>query len=272
MKLYLIDALGPFVDPANPPHNWSTTPLYDEEGIEKHHNRIIGRFETFIERIAEIGYNAISIDDLPHLVALDIYSESLHEKLASYKSLYTELFAIAKRHNIRVFVNFDVMYFNREIERYTRGSHRRIIHLIERSLTHLFEAYEEAGVITRVGECDGVDKEGPFKSRLTIKNAMQARSYLKKLLPLFEKHNKVWIFRTWSVGAYRIGDIIWNKKTFCKVFKGIKSRNLVISIKYGESDFFRNLELNPLFGVHGYNLIVELQTRREYDGFGELPF
>ena len=272
MKLYLIDALGPFVDEKNPPHNWSTTPLYDEEGIIHHHERIIARFERFIERISALGYNAISIDDLPHLVTLDIYPEALQEKLCEYKKLYTELFALATRHNIKVFVNFDVMYFNQEIERYTKGSHKKIIHIIERSLTHLFEEYAVAGIITRVGECDGIDREGPFKSRLTIKNAKQARMYLKKLLPLFEKHDKTWIFRTWSVGAYRIGDMIWNRKTFTEVFKGIKSNSLVISIKYGETDFFRNLELNPLFETHGYHLIIELQTRREYDGFGELPF
>jgi hypothetical protein len=33
IRLYIIDALGPFVDDNNPPFNWSRAPLYDFEDI-----------------------------------------------------------------------------------------------------------------------------------------------------------------------------------------------------------------------------------------------
>lgn len=272
MKLFLIDALAPFIDEQNPPLNWSRAPLYDFEDLRQHSPRIIERFEVFVKRVHQEGFNAISIDDLAHLVTLDIYSPSLRKKLEQYKALYIALFGIAKKYDVRVFVNFDIMYFNQEIERYTRGKDEKILELLQTSLEQLFDTYEVAGVITRIGECDGVDVKSLFTSRLTLKTPAQAKRYLIQLLPLFEARKKLWIFRTWSLGAYQIGDLMWNKKTFLRVFGTIRSDNLIISMKYGDADFFRNLELNPLFRLHRWNLLIEFQARREYDGFGELPF
>jgi hypothetical protein len=42
-------------------------------------------------------------------------------------------------------------------------------------------------------------------------------------------------------------------------------------MKYGETDFFRYLPLNQLFFRSDHRKIVELQARREYEGFGEFP-
>ena len=42
-------------------------------------------------------------------------------------------------------------------------------------------------------------------------------------------------------------------------------------MKYGESDFFKYLKLNDLFFTEDHNKIIELQARREYEGFGEYP-
>ena len=73
------------------------------------------------------------------------------------------------------------------------------------------------------------------------------------------------------MGAYAIGDLIWNPGTFRKVFDSIDSPSLVISMKYGESDFFRYLPLNPNFLESGHKKIIEFQARREYEGFGAYP-
>ena len=75
-----------------------------------------------------------------------------------------------------------------------------------------------------------------------IQKPAQARQLLLYLLPTCEKHSRRLIFRTWTVGAYRIGDLMWHRGTFTSVFDGLKSPSLVISMKYGESDFFRYLQ------------------------------
>lgn len=58
-----------------------------------------------------------------------------------------------------------------------------------------------------------------------------ARSMLNRLLPLFEHYGKSLVFRTWTVDAHAIGDLIWNRQTFDRVFKGIDSPRLIISMK-----------------------------------------
>ncbi|MEM7391617.1 MAG: hypothetical protein AAF492_04645, partial [Verrucomicrobiota bacterium] len=55
------------------------------------------------------------------------------------------------------------------------------------------------------------------------------------------------------------------------VFGDIDSPWLILSIKFGESDFFRYLPLNKQFFRTRHRKIVELQARREYEGCGEYP-
>lgn len=64
---------------------------------------------------------------------------------------------------------------------------------------------------------------------------------------------------------------MWHRGTFAKVLDGLESPALIVSMKYGESDFFRYLPLNENFFRTNVAKIVELQTRREYEGCGEYP-
>jgi len=140
-------------------------------------------------------------------------------------------------------------------------------------LDALFEAVPDvAGVIFRIGESDAIGTKGDFLSRLLIRTPTQANRFLRELLPVFEKHNRTLFFRTWTVGAYAIGDLIWHRHTFARVFRGIQTDRLIISMKYGESDFFRYLPVNEhFFRAQGLRTLVEFQTRREYEGFCEYP-
>ncbi len=97
------------------------------------------------------------------------------------------------------------------------------------------------------------------------------RRLLAGILPTFEKHGRRLIFRTWTVGAHLIGDLIWHRGRFAQAFAGIASPALVVSMKYGESDFFRYLPLNRHFFRLGLPTLVEFQARREYEGAGEYP-
>jgi hypothetical protein len=106
---------------------------------------------------------------------------------------------------------------------------------------------------------------------LILKTPSDARQMLKALLPVFEWHNKRLIFRTWTVGIGPLGDLIWNKRTFQQVFGDFHSPHLIISMKHGESDFFRYLPVNPLFFESDHCKLIELQARREYEGFGRFP-
>jgi len=94
---------------------------------------------------------------------------------------------------------------------------------------------------------------------------------LRGVLPVFEERGRRMIFRTWTVGAYLIGDLIWHRGRLASALRGIESPSLIVSMKYGESDFFRYLPLNHHFFRIEHPKIVEFQARREYEGAGEYP-
>lgn len=274
MKLFIIDALGPFIFQDNIPHNWSKVPFefYEKVGLHNYKSKIKKQFSTFIKRIKKEGFTAISIDDLAHMVNLAIYSENKKRIVSEWINLYKELFDIAQKHNIAIYVNTDIMFFSKETHNFAHNSDKNTLLILKHVLIKLFEDYSISGVISRIGEADGVDVKSTFRSKITIKKIAQARRYLKTLLPIFEKYNKTWIFRTWTIGIGEIGDLMWNTKTAKKMLKGISNDSLILSIKYGNADFFRNLELSNLFKLKGIKKIIELQAKREYDSFGELPY
>lgn len=276
-EYFIIDAIGPFFKKQkNKTVNWSKIPFYTLERKKEvkkgRAKKIKKRFKKFVKKSSDLGYNAISIDDLAHLVCFDFYPASLEKKLTSYKMLYKELFKIARKKNMSIFVNTDLMFFNKSIKKRTREKEDNIIELLKAALVQLFRLYEVEGVIFRVGESDGVDVKGDFISKLSIKTPQQANRYIRQLLPIFDSFQKRFIFRTWTVGIDKIGDLMWNPKTFAKAFAGIQSQNFIVSMKYGDTDFFDNLDLNPLFFNCQHKTILELQTRREREGFGKLPY
>ncbi|MDZ4200065.1 MAG: hypothetical protein U1E27_12370, partial [Kiritimatiellia bacterium] len=200
------------------------------------------------------------------------YPTDLRRRIGDYRALYADLFRIAAARGLQVFLTTDILYFNETIRRKTRGRTRAAADYLAAACHSIFRDYPEVGgVITRIGESDGLDVEGDFISELTIRTPAQARRMLQVLLPVFEEQERTLIFRTWSVGAYRIGDLMWNRNTFHRTFDGLDSPSLVISLKYGESDFFRCLPLNRQFFRSDHRKIIEVQARREYEGFGEFP-
>ncbi len=173
---------------------------------------------------------------------------------------------------LRVHVTMDVFSATPWLLKSLRIRRRSVNSYLAELLDQFFVDFPEvAGVIVRIGESDGRDVKDDFHSQLVIKTAEDARRFLEELLPVFEKHGRRLIFRTWTVGAYPIGDLMWHRGTFARVFDGLTSPALVISMKHGESDFFRYLPLNRNFFRTPLPKIVELQSRREYEGCGEYP-
>lgn len=275
--LFLLDAVGPFFRHARERRiNWSKIPFRAIESGGRippgRANPIVSDFERVADAAARLNFTGLTLDDVAHLVDDPDYPDDLRRRIADYRELYARLFRCAAARGLKVYLTTDVMFFNETIRRKTGARLGGIIDHLASALTSLFRDYPElGGVITRIGETDGLDVEGDFKSELTLRTLRHARQLLRGLLPIFEFHERTWIFRTWSLGAYRIGDLMWNRATFRRTFNGIDSPNLVISLKPGESDFFRFLPLNKQFFRSRHKKIVEIQARREYEGFGEFP-
>jgi hypothetical protein len=276
-SLRIIDTVGPFAV-GNGKHilNWSKNPfgnLEQKDSLDKKKcKEVLTSFDDYLQKVTTLGYNAITIDDLPHLIIHDFYTTPLKKLLSEYQRLYKQLFAIANKYNLKIYVNVDYMYYNNDIDNHTNGKYKQIEKLFFATVEHALQQYPEiTGINIRIGESDAKDIQDNFISRLTLKTPKQVNRFLKGVLPLFEKHKKTLIFRTWTVGVYKIGDLMWNKKTFDTIFSSIKSENLVISMKYGDTDFLRYLSLNPLFFRGKHKKIVEFQTKREWEGMGLYP-
>jgi hypothetical protein len=277
LELFLIDGNGPFFRANHREEiNWSKIDFSElnRNGLipEERCLQIAEDFRTFARRAADMGYNAVTLDDLAHLVVHPLYPEPLQLKIEQYRKLYRTLFAMAAEVHMQVFITTDLLFFNPAIEQITENNPHKIRTFAAACCRNFFESFPDAGgIIVRIGESDGVDVEGDFQSRLILKTPADARRMLKTLLPVFERHSKLLIFRTWTVGIGPLGDLIWNRKTFQRVFGALHSPQLIISMKHGETDFFRYLSVNPLFFESDHRKLVELQARREYEGFGQFP-
>ncbi len=277
MDLFLIDAIGPFFrDYPLVRINWSKIPFehLETEGPDRERQwaKIREEMKRFAGRVAALGYNAVSLDDVVHLVDRDLYEEDIRRRIAVFRKQYARLFKILDEAGLKVFVTQDVLSYTPRMRREIGVRAPSAIPFLKDLVDQFFVDFPGVeGLILRIGESDGLDVAGDFRSELVMRTAVDVRRMLRALLPVFERKGKTLIFRTWTVGAYSIGDLLWHRRTLARVLQGISSEALVLSMKYGESDFFRYLPLNRNFFGTDHKKIVELQTRREYEGCGEFP-
>lgn len=276
LEWLIIDGIGPFFRGYEKKRiNWSKIPFEHVQAsgmLEgKRLDCLYSDFDKFVKKASDTGYNTVTLDDLAHLVSWEGYSDSLQSLLAAYEPVYRKLFQIAGEHDMRVLITSDVMFFCEELQQKGWGRRELICWLMDRLQT-MFRSYPAiAGVVFRIGESDAIGTKGEFTSNLLLKTPAQANQFIRDVLPVFEEHQRYFIFRTWTVGAHAIGDLIWHRRTFRTTFRGIHSKHFIVSMKYGESDFFRYLPLNRHFFRTDLSTIVEFQARREYEGFGEYP-
>ncbi len=277
MDLFLIDAIGPFFQQkSSRKTNWSKVPFdaihpaHDPDGANW--QRILDDMDVFCSKVAALGYNAVSIDDVAHLARSEYYEAEVADTIETHRQRYARLLEVIKQHGLRVYLTMDVLSYTPALYQAIGSNIGPVSGFIRQLLTGFLDDFPQvAGVIMRVGECDGLDVRHDFRSRLVLKRPGHVKKLLQSALPVFEQAGKELIFRTWTVGAYRIGDLIWHRKRLSEVFNSLRSNVLTVSMKYGESDFFRYLPVNSHFFRLQQPTLVELQARREYEGCGEYP-
>lgn len=261
-KIVMCDTIGPFMHKSGT-LNWSKMPFSFEENITH-----LAEFEEYLKKAKKFGFNAITFDDVAHMVIFPWYAPHIRRKLFAARSFYQQAIALAKKHQFAIYVNADVLSLHKSIEKKYSTFAQKCVFLQE-SINLLLEQWPVQGVILRLGEADGRDVKEVFHSKILIKKPSEARYLIKKLLPVFEARKKSLIVRTWTIGMHVIGDLIWNTKTYEKIFSQIQSNSLIVSLKYGEADFFSGLSLAKHFS-QPQKKIIELQAKREHEGFGML--
>ncbi|MGD1978215.1 MAG: hypothetical protein PVJ98_02385 [Akkermansiaceae bacterium] len=276
MELRLIDGIGPFFVPVKRRRlNWSKIPFHDlpvGEGSEDVWRQIADDLAEFAEAVQAEGFNVITLDDVAHVTGHPWLEETVALRTAFFAEKFHELVSMLREKGLRVFMTSDVVTLSPGVvERLgsSRGARRAFYLDVLRRFFREFPEVE--GVILRIGESDGLDVHDQLRSELHLRSAKEANEFLKEVLPIAEAEDRTVILRTWTVGAHRIGDLIWRTGTLERLVEGIDSDHFVLSMKPGDTDFFRYLPLNEAFRNYRGLKILELQARPEYEGAGELP-
>lgn len=277
MELALIDAIGPFFRGyCKRRINWSKIPFAhlatDGPARGPQWHTIRADLDTFARKVSALGYNAVSLDDVAHLSDHPWFEPEVRARNAVFREEFRTLFALLGSYELRIYLTADFVTTSAAVDARLRGDAALATAWFREIAAGCLDEFPEVeGIILRVGEADGRDVRDPLRSRLILRTARQVNHMLRVLLPVFEKRQRRLVFRTWTVGAHLIGDLIWHRGRLARALRGIQSRHFVLSMKYGESDFFRYLPLNRHFFRIDVPKIIEVQARREYEGAGEYP-
>lgn len=278
MDWFLIDAIGPFFRGYEKPRvNWSKIPFTHlaTDGPERRRqwDAIAADLRTFAAKIRALGYNAVTLDDLAHLAPHPLHEPELATRIAVFREEFTRIFDLLKQEfGLRILLTSDVLPSTPAIDAGLGTTDEAYENYYRDLVIGILDDFPQLdGIVMRIGESDGNDVRDPIRTRLHLRNPRETNRLLKLLLPEFEKRQRTLILRTWTVGAHRIGDLIWHRGTLMETLKGIDSPAFIVSMKHGESDFFRYLPLNRAFFRIPHRKIIEFQARREYEGAGEYP-
>jgi len=278
MELFLIDAIGPFFRGYDKSRiNWSKIafPHLKTTGpeAEAQWQRIHDDMREFARNVSALGYNAVTLDDLAHLATHPMHEPGIATDIAFFRKQFTSLFnLLTEEFGLKIFLTSDVIPLTPAIEESLSDQADELEAYYISLVQGILDDFPQlSGIILRIGESDGNDVKDPIRTKLHLRDSKETNRLLHKLIPEFDSRGKKLILRTWTVGAHQIGDLIWNRGTLAETLDGITSPNFIVSMKYGESDFFRHIPLNKAFFRVEQAKIIEFQARREYEGAGELP-
>lgn len=272
-SLYIVDGIGPFFRATKGARiNWSKIVFADLPENPEFWQTVREELSLFADRVSALGYNAITLDDLAHLTPHPAHDDKTNARIEFFISQFKPLIQLLKDKGLQVWVTSDILSLSPAAAEKVGESHEARDEFYRELVEGFFDLFPSVdGLILRIGESDGLDVRDTLRSHLHLRTPKQTNQFLHQLLPVADRLEKKIVLRTWTVGAHRIGDLIWHRGRLADTLKGIDSPNFILSMKPGESDFFRHLSLNRAFYRYKGPKILELQARREYEGAGEFP-
>ena len=263
-----------------------TPPFMDTAAFSKERDK----FDDFTGRMASYGYNAIALPwflEFINFERLD-HGRQVYGKNSIYRSRHDtlsrhfgELMQVAAEHGLKTYLWTDMVALTPPLKDYfsrTFGSvdteNPEFWEVYGKAAEEAFEKFPHVeGLIIRIGEAGSIyNKPGwDYTSELYVRTGEAVQMMLQAFLEAAEKYGRNIIFRTWSVGVGQIGDMHTNPLTYQHILGEVQSDRLVVSTKYCNGDFYSWLELNPTLLQGKHRRIAELQTKREFEGFGSLP-
>lgn len=225
MELALIDAIGPFFRGYHKRRiNWSKIPFdhLRTSGLEYEPQWCAIRrdMETFARKVASLGYNAVSLDDVAHLSDHPWFEPEVRARNAVFRQEFRSLFTILTDQKLRIYLTADFVTTSAAVDVCLRGRAAAATAWLQEVVAACLDDFPEIeGIILRIGEADGYDVKDPLRSRLILRTAREVNQMLRVLLPVFEARDRRLVFRTWTVGAYLIGDLIWHRGRLARALR-----------------------------------------------------
>jgi len=260
-------------------------PWVDAAAVE----RIDGQFRQLVRHALRQGYNGVVVPGFLEYVSFsgvgdghDVYpaGDPHAERAAAMVKAFGPVFRYAHDMGMRVYLLTDMLAVSPPLEAYldrTVGGldveDPALWSVYQAGLSELFDGMPFVdGLMVRIGEGGDVYQAGwDYSSRLAVTSPAAVRTMLRALLDTAGAHDKDLVFRSWTVGVGAVGDLHTNPASYEEVLGGLDDPHLVVSTKYTMGDFYSHLPLNPTLSVGSQRRIVEMQARREFEGFGALP-
>ncbi len=300
LKIRMVDLGGVGITP-NPDvwwQNYSMNPQRFENVVsadppfvkEKAFQRVKKDFKEYVQRIVALGYDRITISGFLKFINFDrvengfaVYGpDSVYRKRQNVlREKFRELFQYADNMGVDIVLKTDMVALTTPLEEYfeerfggIKPSNDEFWDVYKKGIKELFAKIPEAdAMMIRIGEAGGAYNISgwDYRSELHVKTFESTRTMIRGLLPAFENSKNNLILRSWSVYVGEIGDFHTNPETYRKILENINNPNLIISTKYCKSDFFSYLPLNPTLKTGKQKRMIELQARREFEGFSAFP-
>lgn len=265
--------------------------MADSPYVNENNFKVVEKdFRRYIDLVDSLGANGLVFDGFLEYVnfdsigsGYDVYPEksAARAQHLALRSYFGRLFAYAKSRGIDIYLNTDMVALTAPLEDYFNRKFGGIMvdnpefwNVYKKAFSEIFHLFPEVkGFVIRIGEAGAIynTKGWDYRSELYVKTDSSVRFMLKNLLSVAGKYNKYIIFRTWSVGVGKIGDMHTNPITYERVLGNINSSNLIVSTKYCKGDYDSYLALNPTLMIGRHKRIIEFQDRREFEGFESYP-
>ncbi|MEV0403177.1 hypothetical protein [Actinoallomurus sp. NPDC050550] len=252
--------------------------------------RIAAQFRQLVDRGLAEGYNGVVVPGFLEYVTFagvgdghQVYpaGDSHIARAKAMVAAFGPVWRYAHDAGMKVYFATDMLALSPPLQRYLQRrfgglatGDARLWAVYQAGLRELFTALPYAdGLVIRVGE-GGAAYRFPgwdYTSRIAVKTPASVRAMLRAMLAVAGEGGRDIIFRTWTIGIGSIGDLHTNPRRYEQVLGGIDDPHLIVSTKYCLGDYYSYLPFNGTLKVGEQRRIVELQARREFEGFGSLP-
>jgi hypothetical protein len=263
-----------------------TAPFIDSIAFQ----RVENEFKVYVNRIKEFNYNGIIIHGFLEFINFDsvgngkeIYPDDSEYRLRhqAFKKYFSKLINVAHQNGLKVYMSTDMASYTTPLKKYivknlgtTDVENKKYWDIYKSGAQELFGSMPGIdGIVLRVGEAGSVyNRQGwDYYSELVVTTDKAVQMMLNSFINVAETHNKLIIFRTWSVGVGQVGDMHTNTETYHRIFDSINSNHLILSTKYCSGDFYSWLPFNSTLLQGNQRRITEFQCRREYEGMNAFP-